>query len=456
MSPELFFPPVLTPSYLLALAPVLLQTLALTAGAMFVAFGVSLPLGIAAGLGLPGTRVLLGALAALRSIPDLTMAILCVILFGVGPAAGLLALAIYYSTVVAKIFADVLRTAPRAPQEALRAIGASRLQVAFYALLPLKRADLLTYGSYELESALRASIIVGAVGGGGLGSELVGSLSALDFHRVTTLIILLVAVVAILDRATAWLRRHPRWIVALTPLGLWAFVSYRPQLFALRHSVHVFGTMFPPELTRTQWAALARNLWETLWMAVAGTAGAVLAAAIAGVLTARNLTPAWVGWPVRRLMEFLRSVPEVVWGLLLVTVVGVGPVAGAVALGVHSAGCLAKLFAESLENAPPGPQIAVAATGASPLAVVAFSTTPLAIGPIAVHSLFRLEWNLRMATVLGLIGAGGIGQALYDAQQLFFYRQMMAYILITWVLVALFDRTSEATRRRFKLSMVPL
>jgi phosphonate transport system permease protein len=182
----------------------------------------------------------------------------------------------------------------------------------------------------------------------------------------------------------------------------------------------------------------------------------VLAAAIAGVLTARNLTPAWIGWPVRRLMEFLRSVPEVVWGLLLVTVVGVGPVAGAVALGVHSAGCLAKLFAESLENAPPGPQIAVAATGASPLAVVAFSTTPLAIGPIAVHSLFRLEWNLRMATVLGLIGAGGIGQALYDAQQLFFYRQMMAYILITWVLVALFDRASEATRRRFKLSLVPL
>jgi phosphonate transport system permease protein len=409
MSPELFFPPLLTPSYLLALAPVLLQTLALTAGAMLVAFAVSLPLGIAAGLALPGTRVLLGALAALRSIPDLTMAILCVILFGVGPAAGMLALAIYYSAVVAKIFADVLRTAPRAPQEALRAIGASRLQVAFYALLPLKRADLLTYGSYELESALRASIIVGAVGGGGLGSELVGSLSALDFHRVTTLIILLVATVAILDRATAWLRRHPRWIVALTPLGMWAIVLYRPQLLALRHSVHVFGTMLPPELARTQWAALGGNLWETLWMAVAGTAGAVLAAAIAGVLTARNLTPAWIGWPVRRLMEFLRSVPEVVWGLLLVTVVGVGPIAGAVALGVHSTGCLAKLFAESLENAPPGPQIAVAATGASPLAVVAFSTTPLAMGPIAVHSLFRLEWNLRMATVLGLIGAGGIG-----------------------------------------------
>lgn len=155
-------------------------------------------------------------------------------------------------------------------------------------------------------------------------------------------------------------------------------------------------------------------------------------------------------------MEVLRSVPEVVWGLLLITFIGVGPVAGAVALGVHSAGCLAKLFAESLENAPPEPQLAIAATGASPLAVAAYATTPLALGPIAVHSLFRLEWNLRMATVLGLIGAGGIGQALYDAQQLFFYRQMMAYIFVTWVLVAVFDRVSEVTRRHFKLTVVPL
>lgn len=456
MSPDLFFPPVLTPSYLLALVPVLLQTLAVTAGSMFVAFSISLPLGIAAGLELPGTRALLAGLAALRAVPDLTMAILCVILFGVGPGAGLLALAIYYTAVVAKIFADVLRTAPRGPQESLRAIGASRLQVALYALLPLKRADLLTYGSYELESALRASIIVGAVGGGGLGSELVGSLAALDFHRVTTLVILLVLTVAILDRGTAWLRRHPRWLVALAPVGSYAFILYCPHLLAIRHSVHVFGTMLPPELTPAEWSDLGRQLWETLWMAVVGTAGAVLVAAMAGALTARNLTPVWIGWPMRRLMEVLRSVPEVVWGLLLITFIGVGPVAGAVALGVHSAGCLAKLFAESLENAPPEPQLAIAATGASPLAVAAYATTPLALGPIAVHSLFRLEWNLRMATVLGLIGAGGIGQALYDAQQLFFYRQMMAYIFVTWVLVAVFDRVSEATRRHFKLTVVPL
>lgn len=450
-----FFPPVLTFSYLRALIPPLLETLGVAVGAMFIAFCISLPLGIAAGMGLRGTRALLSGLAAIRAVPDLTLAILCVILFGIGPGAGLLALAIYYTAVVTKIFADIVRTAPRGPLYALGSTGASRIQMALFGVIPLKRTDLLSYGSYEFESALRASIVVGAVGGGGLGGELVGSLAAFDFPRVTTQILLLVAVVAILDQVAAGLRQHPRWLLALLPIGAFALTRYLPHLFALGHAVHVFAQMLPPELTANQWSTLVQRLWETAWMALAATAGAVIIAIFAGLMTARNLAPRWLAWPVRRAMEFLRSVPEVVWGLVLITVIGVGTTAGAVALGLHSAGCLARLFAESLENAPPAPQRAIEATGASTFVVAAYATFPLSLGPLAVHSLFRLEWNLRMATVMGLIGAGGIGQALYEAQQLFFYRQMLAYILITWGLVALVDRGSETTRRHYNLSKVP-
>jgi phosphonate transport system permease protein len=449
-----FFPPVLTASYLGALLPPLLETLGMAAGAMFIAFCVSLPLGIAAGLRLPGTRPILGVLAALRAIPDLTMAILCVIAFGVGSGAGLLALAVYYTAVVAKIFSDILRTAPRGPLDALGATGANRLQVALWGLLPLKRTDLVTYGSYEFESALRASVVIGAVGGGGLGSELVGSLAGLDFPRVSTQILVLVLLVAALDQLCAVLRRHPSWLLALLPLGAAACVAYAPHFLAFEHATHVIGEMFPPELDPQGWALLPQRLWESVWMAGVATAGAVLVALAAGLLTARNLSPPWLAWPVRRCMECLRSVPEVVWGLVLIALLGVGPAAGAVALGLHSAGCLAKLFAESLENAPQPPQVALASTGAGTVAVAAFGTLPLALGPLAVHSLFRLEWNLRMSTVLGLIGAGGVGQALYEAQQLFFYRRMMAYVLITWVLVALVDQASEATRRHFRLSVI--
>jgi phosphonate transport system permease protein len=91
--------------------------------------------------------------------------------------------------------------------------------------------------------------------------------------------------------------------------------------------------------------------------------------------------------------------------------------------------------------------LAVASTGASPFAVAAYATIPLTLAPLGVHALFRLEWNLRQATVVGMIGAGGIGQALFEAQQLFFYRQMIAYLLITWVIVLIVDRTSEWTRK---------
>lgn len=446
-----FFPPYLSPAYLAALVPPVVDTIGMAFGAMFIAFCLSLPIAIACALRLPGSRVLLNILTAFRAIPELTLAILCVILFGIGPGAGLVALALYYAAAVAKMFDDILRTAPRRPLEALRATGASGLKVALFGLLPLTQADLLSYGAYEFESALRASIVVGAVGGGGLGSELVGSLAGLDFPRVTTQILVLVLVIAGFDWAAVRVRRHPHWLLVLFPAGLVAAIAYGPRLFAFNHALEVFGQMLPPQISAEGLSHLPRQLWETVWMAGAGTAGAVVAALVFGPASARNLAPGWLAFPVRRLMELLRTVPEVVWGLMLIAVIGVGPTAGAWALGLHSSGCLARLFAESLENAPKRPQAAIGQTGASPLQVFAWATTPLALGPIAAHSLFRLEWNMRMATVLGLIGAGGIGQALYDAQQLMFYRQMLTYILITWVLIAVLDRLSQSLRQKHGL-----
>lgn len=450
-----FFPPVLTPSYLVALAGPVAETLGLGLGAMTIAFLVSLPLGVAAGLRVRGSSVLLAGLAAFRAIPDLTLAILCVILFGVGPGAGLVALALYYTAAVAKMFGDILRTAPRAPLDALAATGASRLQVALFGLLPLRRADLLTYGAYEFESALRASVVIGAVGGGGLGSELVGSLAAFDLHHAATQILVLVVLIAGLDRVAMWLRRRPGWLVALVPVGLACAFACEPRLFAFGHAARVFREMVPPEMTAQGWAELPRLVWETVWMAVAGTLGAVVFGMAAGLAGARALSPAWLAIPVRRAMELLRTIPELVWGLLLIAVAGVGPIAGAWALGVHSTGSLARLFADALDNAPRRPQTALVATGASRLAVAAYATVPLSLGPLAAHALFRLEWNLRMATVLGLIGAGGVGQALYDAQQLFFYRRMLSYVIVTWLLVGGVDVASERLRRRFRLLHAP-
>ena len=444
-----FFPPYVSAHYLLALIGPVAESLGMTVGAMFVAYLVSLPVGLAMATEAPGGRAAQRFLAGFRAIPDLTLAIFCVVLFGLGSGAGMLALALYYMGAVAKMFGDLLRTAPAAPVAALRATGANRAQIALFGLLPLKSADLLTYGSYEFESAVRASVIVGAVGGGGLGSELVGTLAGLDYQRTTTLIIILILIVSGIDRLTVALRRWPRLLWLFPPIGIAALYFYGPHFLALGHAARTFAGMFPPTLSAREWHRLPALIGETIGIAAAGTAFAVVFALPLGLASARNIAPGWVAVPVRRLLETLRSIPEVVWGLVLIVVAGVGPTAGALALGLHSLGCLGRLYAESFENVPRAPVVALAATGAGPISVAGFATFPLALGPIAAHSLFRFEWNLRMATVVGLIGAGGIGQALYDAQQLMFYRPMMAYLLVTVAIVAAADFLNERTRAYF-------
>jgi len=443
-----FVPPDLSPHYLIALTGPVLESIGMTAGAMLVAYLVSLPLGLYLGSRGPAAGAVQAVLSGTRAIPDLTLAIFCVIVVGVGPGAGMIAMAIFYSAAVAKIFGDLFRTADRGPLEALRATGASPLQLAVFGLVPLKLRDLLTYGSYEFESAIRASVIVGAVGGGGLGAELVGTLNAFDFRRTTTLLLVLVLIVATIDVITVRMRRNAGWMVLLLPPAAYALWVFWPDRASLGHAGRTIAAMFPPELDANAWMNVPHLLAETAAMALFGTLLAVVLALPLGLLSARNVAPAYVALPVRRFLEALRAVPEVVWGLVLVAIAGVGPMAGILALGLHSSGCLGRLFAESFENVRTAPVLAVAATGASPLAVASYAIVPLALGPIGVHSLFRLEWNLRQATVVGMIGAGGIGQALFEAQQLFFYRQMMAYLIITWIIVLVVDRASAWTRER--------
>lgn len=447
-----FFPPDLDPAYLAALIGPILETLGLAFGAMTVAFLFSLPLGIAVGIRIRGARLLVTGLSLFRAIPDLTLAILCVILFGIGTGAAMVALILYYTAAVSKVFADLLDTAPARPLDAIAATGASRLQLAFYGLLPLTGRDLMSYGAFAFECALRSSVIVGAVGGGGIGAELVGSLAAFDFPRATTQIVLLAMVIAGLDRVALFLRDRPRWMLMLGPAGLVTAWCFGPDFFAFGHMLGVLREMVPPALEPAALARLPHLIWETVWMALAGTIGAAALGLVAAVAASRMLAPWWLRIPTRRSLELIRSVPEVVWGLVLVAIAGIGPVAGAWALGLHSFGSLGRMFADALDNAPEEPQRAIASTGASPTIVGLYATIPLALGPIATHALFRLEWNLRMATVLGLIGAGGIGQALYEAQQLFFYDQVLAYVIITAALILITDAGSAGVRRWLRLT----
>ncbi|HEV3088625.1 MAG TPA: ABC transporter permease subunit [Candidatus Elarobacter sp.] len=445
---ESFFPPDLSPAYLRALLVPVAQTIGMASAGMFVAFALGVPLAVLIGTRAPGHRFIVGALSSLRAIPDLTLAILAVVVVGLGPAAGIVALVLFYTAMVGRVYGDLFLAADPAPLEALRATGAPRAAIAAYGLIPLTQSDLLTFGTYAFECAMRASIIVGAVGGGGIGTELVGALNALDYHRSLTLVLVLVVLVAGVDTFGMLARRAPRLVLLLVPLGLISLWLNPPQLFAFGHAIHTFAGMFPPKLGPAQIVSLPLLIAQTLAIAVGGTLiGAILAFPFS-LAAARRLAPLGVVVAIRRVLDVIRAVPELVFGLILVVTVGIGPLAGALALGIHSAGVLGKLYAESFENVAAAPIDALAATGARAFPIVAFGFIPLALGPLVVHTLFRLEWNVRAATVVGLIGAGGIGQALFQAQQLFFYQQMLAYVLVTWGLVALADWLGERLRIR--------
>jgi phosphonate transport system permease protein len=450
-----FFPPDYSGSYLRALLDEPIpQTLEMAAGAMLFSATIGLLVALWIGARLPGSRLLYGILASIRAIPDLTLAILFVVIVGIGPPSGMLALATFYTAAMGKVFADLFISADREPIEALRATGANSLMVALYGLLPLRSKDLLTYGSYEFESKVRACVIVGAVGAGGLATELMGTISELNYHRTLTVIIVLVILVAGIDRLALLARRYPIALLAFVPLALVSAWINWPHTFFLTHTLAVVRSMLPPDLPAEEIHKIPRLVGETLLIAFGGTGVAAILALPLGAAAARNLAPPAIYGPVRRLLELMRAIPDLVWGLLLVTTAVLGAPAGILAIGLHSTGVFGKLYAESIENVQPEPVMALAATGAPRISVAGFGLLPLAFPPMAILTLFRFEWNMRAATIMGIIGAGGIGQALFNAQQLFFYRKMVAYVIITWGLVMLMDQANAAIRRRWKISEV--
>src|SRR5258708_9179569 len=318
----------LSPDYLRGELVPLRETLEIAAGAMLFALSIGLLLALLIGAGVPGSRFLYALLVSLRSIPDLTMAILCVVIFGIGPGAGMLAIAIYYGAAMGKVGGDLFWSADLQPVEALRATGATRFTVAFYGLLPLRFKDLLTFGAYDFECAMRASVIVGAVGAGGIGTELVSTINQIDYRHTTTLVLLLVLLIAVFDKLAWFVRKHPSLLLGFVVAGAYSAWVNWPRMFAVSHTLEVLHRLWPPHLSAQQIHELPGLVGETLAIALGGTALAVLFAVPLGALAARNLAPAFFFFPVRRLLEVLRAVPEVIWGLLLVCTAVIGPRAG--------------------------------------------------------------------------------------------------------------------------------
>lgn len=202
---------------------------------------------------------------------------------------------------------------------------------------------------------------------------------------------------------------------------------------------------FPPNFA--QWQLYLQEMIITLQIAVWGTALAVLTAVPLALLASSNIVPWWVYQPVRRLLDSFRAINEMVFAMLFVVAVGLGPFAGVLALWIHTSGTLAKLFSEAVEAIDPHPVEGIRSTGASALHEIIYGVIPQVMPLWISFTLYRFEANVRSASVVGMVGAGGIGVVLWEIIRGFQYAETCAVMLIIVVTVSAIDLVSARIRK---------
>ncbi len=194
------------------------------------------------------------------------------------------------------------------------------------------------------------------------------------------------------------------------------------------------------------WDLYMEEMIITVNIAIWGTVLAIVFGIPFAILSSNNICPVWIVQPTRRLMDACRAINEVVFALLFVVAVGLGPFAGVMALFVHNAGVVAKLFSEAVEAIDERPVEGIRATGASKLQEIIYGVIPQVLPLWISHTLYRFETNVRSATVLGIVGAGGIGQILWENIRGFQYSETAAIMIIIIVSITVIDIISQRLR----------
>ena len=242
-------------------------------------------------------------------------------------------------------------------------------------------------------------------------------------------------------------------LVCLTIASFWTLDLKWAQFFSAdagRRMGKFVGEMLVPEtsskfLVKLGWAAL-----ETLAMSALGTLLAVVLGLALAMPASKTHSDDPARWRTlcRALLNMLRSIPELVWAALLLISAGLGPLAGTLALALHTSGVLGRLFAESIENASPGPAFSLRVRGVSEAKIFWYVTMPQILPQLLSYALYRWENNIRAAAVLGVVGAGGLGQMLAFHMGLFQMQETSSILLAMLLMVALVDTLSYASRRR--------
>ena len=248
---------------------------------------------------------------------------------------------------------------------------------------------------------------------------------------------------------SSWITTIVWGVVLLVLAWAWQGAEMRPlDLIRDADNMRVYAReFFPPNFH--DWRIYLHEMVITLHIALWGTVLAIVAAVPLGLLSAHNVAPPWVHQPVRRLMDLCRAINEMVFAMLFIVAVGLGPFAGVLALFVHTTGTLAKLFSEAVEAIDERPVEGIRAMGGHKLAEVVYGIFPQVMPLWLSYSLYRFESNVRSASVVGMVGAGGIGVVLYEVIRGFQYAQTCAVLLMLAITVTVIDMFSAWLRKRF-------
>jgi phosphonate transport system permease protein len=480
------------------------------------------------------THVLRVVLAVPRGVHEAVWALLLLSVLGRDPIVAVLAIGIPYGAITAKVYADILDESVSRQHRGLRASGAGRLQSLLYGTLPASAPELVSYAFYRFECAVRAAVVLGMVGAGGIGFQLSQSFQGLAYREMWTSLYALIAIGALaewvsarvrrtaltacgpVDRsalATALGRARPMRATlvagALMAIAAWWYLA--PSLSMLwsdrtRQRINRWvGESLPPKLPRGGWRELGQAAAATLHVSFLAVIGATLVAIPLALLAARSgrpprstvsavsagLAPSTgfalsagsgklrrtahavrageretmrlrkglvgdaqlrrVARGAARLLALVsRSIPPTVWALLALFVILPGAVPGAVALGIYTAGVLARLFSESLENADPAPRSVLAAAGAPSVAATAYGLMPVVAPRWAAFTLYRWEVAARDAAVVGVVGAGGLGRLLAEQTAGFAFPRMTTTVLALIAVTMVVDTISSLLRRHLR------
>ncbi|HET6211805.1 MAG TPA: ABC transporter permease subunit [Micromonosporaceae bacterium] len=418
-------------------------------------------------------------LAVPRGIHEVIWGLLLLSLLGIQPVVAVLAIGIPFGAVTAKVFSEIIdETSPR-PYRAMVAAGASRRTALAYGLLPLALPDLVSYGFYRFECAIRSAAILGLVGAGGLGFQLQLSFQSLQYNEIWTLLYALIALCAAADRCSSAVRVRRNgssrrgyqlaWLAlatVLVPLSSWWIgldlsVLWDTDTWAL--AGQILGDAWPPHLpggaTVLLGAAVTTLGTSVLAVAFAFAGGLLLAFPAANLSRWLHRSDADRVRRTGRLLQVvaargvlivLRAIPPPVWALLILFLLFPGPIAGALALGVYTLGVLGRLMAEAVENIDERPLRALRVNGTSALQTFWYGMMPAAAPRFTALGLYRWEVAIRETVVVGVVGAGGLGLLLDQQLASFDYAGVTTTLVALMALTLLVDLTSAAIRRALR------